>query len=341
MTLCTAWIKETSDNEELYFATDSTLTGGEKWDHGIKLFELPRKDCLICFAGSVGRAYPLILNLISLLKNDSRICDTEIDIGILVHEIAELFTNLVVTISDCVPGEENTTRAEAKFLFGGWNWRKEEFNVWDLCYATREKRFLPTEKTDLSLSKFCTFFGEPDHVVNEAEKHYKNLLLERNKIDLKLDIEPLEILIKIINDENIRDVGGSPQIARIKKNGHSEILGILWRNSPHVLGKKYYSYSKPQVPYIDSESMNFIEEIIPTDLDDEIRNTLNEEEFELIKKYYENGKITDSISMPPKTKTQIKSILMEKIYHQYLSEKNKNVTKIDDLIEKLEEPQND
>lgn len=51
MTLCVAWIRAKNSVEELIFATDSSLTGGEKWNQGIKLFELPRPDCLICFAG--------------------------------------------------------------------------------------------------------------------------------------------------------------------------------------------------------------------------------------------------------------------------------------------------
>ena len=42
MTLCTAWVRQINNTDELIFATDSMLTGGEKWDHGIKLFELPR-----------------------------------------------------------------------------------------------------------------------------------------------------------------------------------------------------------------------------------------------------------------------------------------------------------
>ena len=66
MTLCIAWIRQENDNQELVFATDSMLTGGgETWKHGVKLFELPRKDCLLCFAGDTDKAYPLILNLIS------------------------------------------------------------------------------------------------------------------------------------------------------------------------------------------------------------------------------------------------------------------------------------
>ena len=70
MTLCTAHIRQVNDTEELVFATDSCLTGGEKWKHGIKLFELPRKDCLLCFAGDTFRAYPLVLNMVSSIHLD-------------------------------------------------------------------------------------------------------------------------------------------------------------------------------------------------------------------------------------------------------------------------------
>jgi len=73
MTLCVAWIRQANNTEELVFATDSTLTGGEKWDHGVKLFELPRKDCLLSFAGSTARAYPLILNLVSSISFDKQL----------------------------------------------------------------------------------------------------------------------------------------------------------------------------------------------------------------------------------------------------------------------------
>ena len=75
MTLCIAWVKQAGENEELIFATDSCLTGGEKWNTGIKLFELQRKDCLLCFAGSTFRAYPLVLNLASSLRFDSKLAD--------------------------------------------------------------------------------------------------------------------------------------------------------------------------------------------------------------------------------------------------------------------------
>jgi hypothetical protein len=44
MTLCVTWVRQAGDNRLLVFATDSTLTGGKKWNMGIKLFDLPRLE---------------------------------------------------------------------------------------------------------------------------------------------------------------------------------------------------------------------------------------------------------------------------------------------------------
>lgn len=94
MTLCAAWIRQINNVEELVFATDSSLTGGEKWNQGVKLFELPRPDCLICFAGQTSRAYPLILNLISSIKLNRRLQSSRTDIEEVLSYLASLFTSM-------------------------------------------------------------------------------------------------------------------------------------------------------------------------------------------------------------------------------------------------------
>jgi len=130
MTLCTAWIRQSNNTEELVFATDSTLTGGEKWDNGIKLFELPRKDCLLCFAGSTFRAYPLILNLVSSIKFNTYLSKPETDITEVLNYISDLFTNLIKTIVSEIHGEDiHELRSGAKFLFGGWCWQSSSFCI--------------------------------------------------------------------------------------------------------------------------------------------------------------------------------------------------------------------
>jgi len=95
MTLCTAYIRQVNSVEELIFATDSCLTGGEKWKQGIKLFELPRKDCLLCFAGITSRAYPLVLNLVSSIHMEKYLESPSSTLTDVLDYISELFTDLI------------------------------------------------------------------------------------------------------------------------------------------------------------------------------------------------------------------------------------------------------
>ena len=124
MTLCTAHIRQVNDTEELVFATDSCLTGGEKWKHGIKLFELPRKDCLLCFAGSTIRAYPLVLNLVSSIHLDKYLQSPSATLEEVLEFLSEQFTTLVKTITEVGKDQIHEERGAAQFLFGGWDWQK-------------------------------------------------------------------------------------------------------------------------------------------------------------------------------------------------------------------------
>ena len=164
MTLCAAWIRQVNNTEELVFATDSTLTGGEKWDHGVKLFELPRKDCLLCFAGSTERAYPLILNLISSITFDTRLASPSTSLSEVIEYISDLFSTLVTTVINEVQGSGESIhelRGSAKFLFGGWDWQQGVFRVWELFYSEDTEGFLFTEITDDdSKTRFYTFIGD-------------------------------------------------------------------------------------------------------------------------------------------------------------------------------------
>jgi hypothetical protein len=96
MTLCAAWVREVDNEQELVFATDSCLSCGDRWHSGVKLFELPRKDCVICFAGDTNRTYPLILNLISSIKFDEELANSHTDIVQVLDYltgVSQLLTN--------------------------------------------------------------------------------------------------------------------------------------------------------------------------------------------------------------------------------------------------------
>ena len=135
MTLCTAHIRQVTGSEELIFARDSCLTDGEKWKQGIKLFELPRKDCLLCFAGLASRAYPLVLNLVSSIHMDMYLESPSSTLTDVLNYISELFTDLVHKIISEMAGEDiHELRSGVKFLFGGWDWSANSFRIWELFY---------------------------------------------------------------------------------------------------------------------------------------------------------------------------------------------------------------
>lgn len=207
MTLCVAWVREVNNTEELVFATDSTVTGGEKWDNGIKLFELPRKNCLLSFAGDTSRAYPLVLNLVSSISFDKYLELPSANLSEVLQHISDLFTSLIKTIDREGSNQDiHEMRGAAKFIFGGWDWEKGIFRVWELFYSKDVEGFLFNEITDdNSKTRFYTFIGGAKKldIIKDAKERFHKLLLDEDKMDSKLDMEPLKILREIALDTSV------------------------------------------------------------------------------------------------------------------------------------------
>lgn len=299
MTLCAAWIREKNNVEELIFATDSSLTGGEKWNQGIKLFELPRPDCLICFAGSTARAYPLILNLISSIKLSKRLQSTRTDIEEVLDYLSSLFTSLVNTIINEIAGSDiHNLRGEAKFIFGGWSWVESRFRIWQLYYSKDGECFTFKEYTDeVGKTRIYTFMGEPEYLIDDASGRYKKEIYENDKLDDKLDMEPLQVLIEMSRDKEVREVDGATQIAKVYKSGTSEFFGIYWKSAqdkPYFQGRAFNFHNKPDVRYFDPDTLTIIEDKLPNIIEN--FNQFNQlEEFDFICSCYENGCLKEDI----------------------------------------------
>lgn len=322
MTLCVAWIRQANNTEELVFVTDSTLTGGEKWDHGIKLFELPRKDCLLSFAGSTARAYPLILNLISSITFDKHLDSPSTNIEEVLKHIAELFTDLIQKIVKEIETEDiHELRSGAHFIFGGWDWQRGLFRVWELFYSKDVEGFLFNEVTDDdSKTRFYTFVGDAqqDDFIGQIKKRFQQLLIDEDKLDSKLDMEPLKLLREIALDGNIREVGGSLQIAKVYKSSRTEFFGITWPSSnsePYFQGRKYNQVSKPPVRYLNPDTFEIMEMDLPDkiDFDDEAVYGVH---IDFVRECYPDGEINDAIS--ERDRHRIKNILKEVAYSQFM-----------------------
>jgi len=322
MTLCVAWIRQANGTEELVFATDSTLTGGEKWDHGIKLFELPRKDCLLSFAGSTARAYPLILNLVSSITFDKHLDTPSTNIEEVLKHIAELFTDLIRRIVKEIVSEDiHELRSGARFVFGGWDWQRGLFRVWELFYSKEVEGFLFKEITDDDTkTRFYTFVGDAqqDDFSEQTKRRFQQLLIDEGKLDSKLDMEPLKLLREIALDPSIREVGGSLQIAKVYKSSRTEFFGITWPSSdspPYFQGRKYNQVTKPPVRYLNPDTFEIMDMDLPgkINLDDEGIFGLH---IDFVRECYPDGEVSNTIS--ERDRHRIKNILKEVAYTQFL-----------------------
>jgi hypothetical protein len=294
MTLCVSWIRKVNNTEELIFATDSCLSGGERWHSGVKLFELPRRDCLICFAGETTRTYPLILNLISSIKFDEHLSNTHTDIKEVLSYLTNLFTGLCNSITNYAPQSFEDALGEFNFLFGGWSWKDADFKVWELRYIHEMKAFVHDEVSKDVM--FHKFIGDN---VEEAEEILKTEILDNGKIFHRdFDMEPFRVLLKMIREEKYDTIDGAIQIAKIHPPGTTEFLGVYW---PSINGKKTFlgkdvSFdNNPAVNFIDPDTANIIGEELPENL-----NSIQEETYgintDFVSKCYPDGKIRDGLS---------------------------------------------
>lgn len=306
MTLCIAWIRQNGDEQELVMATDSRLTGGESWDSGVKLFELPRQDCLLCFAGGTERAYPLILNSISSIKFDKYLASSYTDIHNILEYLTELFTALVSEIKESAD-DIHEARGLAQFLFGGWSWKHQQFRIWRLYYEPTLSIFTH-ELVDPSSARVFKFLG--DHI-EEAQQ----LLVEKfggldKLLSSPLDMEPLQVLAEMSRSKHeFRPIGGALQVAKVYQSGTSEFFGVMWPSatgSPSFLGRPVPDHDLPSVRLIDPDTATLIEDSLPDCLND-IDEELYGNEYDFVVECYPAGEIKADLS-EKKQKRLLKAI---------------------------------
>lgn len=315
MTLCVAWLREVNGDKELVFATDSCLSGGERWHSGVKLFELLRQDCLICFAGETNRTYPLILNLISSIKFDEHLSNSNTDITEVLDYLANLFTNLCNSIKDYGTQEFKDVLGDFQFLFGGWSWKSNDFRLWRLEYKHETKAFGHDEAdTD---NMFFTFIG--DELDKAEEKLTEEISRNRKILSRRFDMEPFKVLIEMIRDKNSTSIGGTVQIAKIHPPGSTEFLGVYWPSvsdgKKTFLGKDVSAENNPAVKFIDPDTGEVLDENLPEKLSN-IESEIYGDHTEFLQKCYPSGKLRKELSK--REKYIIKSILTQIAYAQFI-----------------------
>ncbi|MBN8669276.1 MAG: hypothetical protein J0L80_01200 [Chitinophagales bacterium] len=316
MTLCTAFIRRANDTEELVFATDSCLSGGERWHSGVKLFELPRKDCLICFAGETTRTYPLILNLISSIRFDENLSNPNTDISDVLEYLTNLFTTLCNGISGYAPQSFEDALGDFEFMFGGWSWKKSAFQVWKLKYNHELKAFLPNQVNEENM--FFAFIGDEIEI---AEQLLQEEIAKGGRILARsFDMEPFKVLLQMIRKAEYDSIEGAIQLAKIHPPGVNEFYGVYWpsiNGRKTFLGKDVNFENNPAVRFIDPDTCAVTGDELPERIEEP-----TEEEYgfnaEFVKRCYSEDGFTLKSTITKQEKQTLRRIFKEIAYKQFL-----------------------
>jgi len=262
MTLCAAWIRHTpTGDQELVFATDSCLSAGERWEAGVKLFELPRNDCFICFAGETSRAYPMILNLIHSISASPTLKNPQTDLLDILRHAEGLFSDLAqaIDLSGLSNPNYEDARGTAQFILGGWRWQTSEFYVWRLAYdSTSDTERFIAERCFLDDSEPVCFIGDL-----LSQDLIQEIYSEVGESSIKLDMQPLQLLIRKIRDPfpDTSGIRGAPQIGKVYRSGNSKLFGVMWQSSegkPHFQSRPVLGIQNMVHQYFDPDTCELI-----------------------------------------------------------------------------------
>lgn len=317
MTLCIAWVRQEGENQELIFATDTCLGGGERWESGVKLFELPRRDCLICFSGYTNRTYPLILNLINSLKFDKYVCNPMYDVNNLVDYITSLFTDIIKKVK--LSGSQDLEAVlksdpSFDFIFGGWSWKENKFKLWKLYYSFDAHGFVPV--SDYGNLVF-TMIGDD---LEEARINLEKEISSNGRILLgSLDMEPLKVLVQIIREPKYDTISGPVQLAKIYPPGIVEFFGVYYPSAVNgkrtFLGRDVSQTNNPSVRFIDPDTGSIIESEIPKSIIGIDTSVFGDDE-PLVVSCYPGGKVKEGL--PEKDRELLKTIFKDNAYKSFL-----------------------
>lgn len=197
--------------EELCMIADSCLSGGQRFLAAPKIFPLTRNDCAIACAGTTSYSFPVVEHIMKSIELNQMFKDRACDLTEFRHTILDI-TN------KCLIEEQETDYMENgpdfSMILAGYSWREKKFCLWEIRYDRYLKKMnYITPKT----IKRIPFAVIGDLVPKVRHMIYKKLEADGVKDRGFVDMQPLEVLMEVINDTSVdtRSIGGYPQMVKI------------------------------------------------------------------------------------------------------------------------------
>ena len=272
MTLVAAWVRKFELSEELVIASDSRLTGGMRWDCCPKIFPLDREDSAICFAGTTNYAYPIIMQIHSMINMNFKLSSRAKDIYDLQNSIINIVNEMLEYRFEfsSAPDAHNP---DVDFLFAGYSWKYNHFMAWKYQYSLEEKTFSYQKIKTYQNGYPFIFIGDKSES-NTAKRTLLTQLRRNNNNDFKLDMEPFDILKSFIESDSCHSIGGPIQLVKIYKHLNCRPFNINFNDSKTLLGRPLLPYEKNNFLTLDADTKKITDqdgnELISTSQDSSI-----------------------------------------------------------------------
>ena len=218
MTLCAAWTKEYDTGSRLILATDSLITGGYTYPYGTKLMVFSRNDCALGWEGDTSFTYSFAENARVDVEFSDHLCTRETPLVAVARRITKVFNQLWKANLEDKDSVFHTARLS--FVFGGYCPSFKKVVLWHICQYGPEGYF----KAQFSRLRQPLFTGSGSDLARAISGGSPG-------------ISPYRVLLQMLEDTAIPDVGGIPQIVTIDHNG-AESVGVVKAGDRYLFGRR-------------------------------------------------------------------------------------------------------
>ena len=238
MTLCVAWIKKIKQHNQLVIATDSLITGGYRYPHGTKLMTFGRNDCALCWEGDTSFTYSFAENAKTDVELSDHLCTGETPLVAVVRRITKVFNQLWQ--ANLVDKGSAFHDARLSFFFGGYCPVFQKPVLWHIRQQGDDGSFKPCYRE----LRQPLFTGSGRYIAREIYRSNPGLT-------------PYQVLAQVIEDGNVQDVGGVPQLVTVNHNG-LEIIGIIKDRERYLFGRNLGSTGhSAKIRYVQYKNNEF------------------------------------------------------------------------------------
>lgn len=242
MTAVVAWERKVGSVSELIVASDSRLSGGERWDACAKIFDVGRSDAFIAFAGDTTRALPLIFQAIATTRSYEGSFLRTLDLPKFAGHLNAVMNEVLMQAHGTAAEEP----PDCEFLLGGWSWSIGSFRLYRYYFDKNVKAFrcYPITKVPKSIGRknATKTYG----VIGDAGPKVTGLIARERgtngRMREPLQYEPLEILHRLTKDPAFDTVGGNVQVVKVYRSIRVETFAVKSGDSIFVSGR-------PALPY--------------------------------------------------------------------------------------------